>query len=586
MQLDDWSTYRETLLYVRELALLFPSLWSELLSENSVAATSSLLSHPTSLVSLASVKQVEAPFLMQWMAAAATVSVAYHCKSTGDHVEDVDHAAAVVVAHWTRLLGMWIALRVELLCSTSGAVLIPEEEKELERYRQYFVPLAWPMLDQGIRERLVSHLCALAEKQGARQPMCSTSCASDIASSCVAVLRRDEEDEQKRDEVCTRAMEATQRVAREYLRISWDVLRPSSVPATVDAKLKRLSAQQSQRNVSEAVGSTPRSAVVHTNCLGDLLQALERLQLRPQRQHVDLDLAPWLTLTQTALLHIGYDLLTKVRASLVERCYYLIPAVLDYELCVHLCEVTLPESAGLQAHEKELTRVQGILRLTLQSLLQSAIGLYQHTIEVLLVGYNKKSTATLSASLTPRLVKLSAHLLPKNPLVTQEVAQNQHTSDAVFVLEPTTHPCATGGVSASAVMRLSGPAFAVLVEVLEPTCDLLQRYPADWNGLSARSLKGPDGRDQGATRGAHRESEGGLLSPPPRQQHLMSWHPRCSTTLDARRELMSFLEAKMSSCFADAAAGSGAAAKKAQRQATTDAYLLVTYLSTYGPHWL
>ncbi|CAG9582698.1 conserved hypothetical protein [Leishmania major strain Friedlin] len=586
MQLDDWDTYRETLLYARELAVLLPSSWSELSSEQSATKSSSSLSHSSSLPSLAFVKRVEAPLLTQWMTAAAAAPVTCHCSSVGDSVEDMDYATAVVAARWTRMLGMWIVLRVELLCNTSGGVLTLAEEYEVGRYRQYFVPLAWPMLDRSIRERLAARLCALADKRRVSQPMGGTSCANDMAASsfCGTLLGKDEEDEQACDEVCTRAMEATQRVAREQLRISWDALHPSSIPATVGAKLKRLSAQQSRRHESET-GSLPRPVVVHTNCLGGLLHALTSFRLRPQRQHADHGSAPLLTLTQNALLHIGYDLLTKVRSSVIERCYYLIPALLDYESCLLFCEAMLKESAALQAHEKELTRTQSILRLTLQSLLQSALGMYRHVIEALLVDY-KKSACKSSASSTPRLVKVSAHLLPANPLVAQEAAQKQHASDAVVPSKPPTHPGAADGCSASAVMRLSEPAFSILVEVLEPTCDLLQRYPADWNVLWTRSLTGPDGRDQGATSGSHIAREGGLLSPSSRRQRLVSQQRQRSIAMDVRREVVSFLDAEVSNCFAAAAAGSGAASKKAQQQAAADAYLTATYLSAYGPHWL
>ncbi|CAJ1993157.1 hypothetical protein conserved [Leishmania donovani] len=586
MQLDDWCTYRETLLYARELAVLLPSSWSGLPSEQSATKASSSLSHSSSLPSLAFVKRVEAPLLTQWMTAAAAAPVTCHCSSAGDGDEDMDHATAVVAARWTRMLGIWIVLRVELLCNTSGGVLTLEEEYEVGRYRQYFMPLAWPVLDQSIRERLASHLCTLAEKRGASQSMGGTSCASDMAasSSCGTLLRKDEEDEQACDEVCTRAMEATQRVAREQLRISWDALHPSSIPATVGTKLKRLSVQQSRHHESET-GSSPRPVVVHTNCLGGLLHALIRFRLRPQRRHSDHGSAPWLNLTQNALLHIGYDLLTKVRSSVIERCYYLIPALLDYESCLLFCEATLKESAALQAHERELTRTQSILRLTLQSLLQSALGMYRRVIDALLVDY-KKSACRSSAGSTPRLVKVTAPLSPANPLVAREAAQKQYAPDAVVPLEPPTHPGAADGLSASTVMRLSEPAFSILVEVLEPTCDLLQRYPADWNVLSTRSLTGPDGRDQCVTPGGHTARERGLLSPSSRRQHQVSQQPQRSTAMDVRREVVSFLDSEVPNCFAAAAAGSGAASKKAQQQAAADAYLTATYLSTYGPHWL
>ncbi|KAG5466384.1 hypothetical protein LSCM4_01534 [Leishmania orientalis] len=587
MQLDDWSAYRETVLYSRELALLFPSLCSGLLSEHFAAAVSSSSAYPSSLTSLTSVKQVEAPLLTQWMMAATAAPVAYHCSSAADDGGGVDHAAAVVATRWTRLLGIWIALRLEHLRSASGGLLAREEAKEVERYRQYFVPLAWSILDRSLREWLASRFCALAEKREARQPAGNTSCASGAAASsaCGTIIRRDEEGEQECDEVCTRAMEATQRVAREYLRISWQALHPSSVPAMVDSRLKRLSTHASRHSGNETDCSRPKLAVVHTHCLGDLLQALARLRLQPQQQHPDCGAAPWLTLVQNALLHVGYDLLTKARASLIERCYYLIPAVVDYESCLLLCEAMLRESAVFQTSEEELTRTQSVLWLTLQSLLQSAFALYQHRIGALLVGYKKKSARLSSAGSTPRLVKVAAPVAPANPLAAlQEAAKTRRASDVSFLLEPPTYRGAAGGLVAPVVMRLSEPAFAVLVEVLEPTCDLLQRYPADQNALSAISPACADGRDQGAAPDGHTASKGGLLAPSPPQQRLVRRQPQGSTALDVRRELVSFLEAKLSDCFADAAAGSGAAAKKAQRQATVDAYLTATYLDTYGPH--
>ncbi|KAG5467472.1 hypothetical protein CUR178_01115 [Leishmania enriettii] len=589
MQLDDWSAYRETVLYSRELALLFPSLCSGSLSEHFAAEVSSLSAHPSSLTSLASVKQVEAPLLTQWLVAATAAPVAYHCSSAADDAGSVDHAAAVVATRWTRLLGIWIGLRLEHLRSASEGVRAREEAKEMERYRQYFVPLAWPILDRSLREWLASRFCALAERREARQPAGNTSCASDAAASsaCGTIIRRDEEGEQEFDEVCTRAMEATQRVAREYLRISWQALHPSSVPAMVDSKLKRLSTHASRHNGNETDCYMPKPAVVHTYCLGDLLQALARLRLPPQQQqHPDCGAAPWLTLVQNALLHIGYDLLTKVRASLIERCYYLVPAAVDYESCLLLCEAMLRESAVLQTSEKELTRTQSILRLTLQSLLQSAFALYQHSILGLLVDYKKKSARLSSADSTPRLVKVPAPMAPANPLAAlQEAPKTRRASDASFLLEPPTYRGATGRLIAPVEMRLSEPAFAVLVEVLEPTCDLLQRYPAGQNALSAISPACADERDQGAAPDGHTASKGGLLAPSPPQQRLVRRQPQGSTALDVRRELVSFLEAKLSDCFADAAAGSGAAAKEAQRQATVDAHLTATYLATYGPQW-
>ncbi|KAG5466925.1 hypothetical protein LSCM1_01102 [Leishmania martiniquensis] len=584
MQLDDWSAYRETVRYARELALLLPSSWSGLLNGDSPAAVYSSSADPSSLTPLVLVKQVEAPLLTHWMVAATSAPVAYHCGSSSNGTEEVDCAAAVVVARWTRLLGIWIALRLEHLRSRCGVELAREEAKEVERYRQYFVPLAWPILDRRMREWLTSCLFALAEKWDAWRPVGDTSCASDAAASavCGTMASGYEKGKQECEEVCTRAMEATQRVGREYLRISWQVLHPRSIPGTVDSKLKRLYPQVSQYKDYETDSSTPLPAVVHTHCLGDLLQALTRLQLLPDRQRRDCDSAPWLTFTQNALLHIGYDLLTKVRASLIERCYYVIPAVVDYESCLLLCEAMLRKSALSKAREEELSRTQSILRLTLQSLLQSALDFYHHSIRALLVGYKEKGTRISSAGPTLRLVKVPA---PANPLsALQQAAQAQRASEVTFPLEPSTDRGAADGFAAAAIMRLSEPAFAVLVEVLEPTCDLLQRYPAGENALWTRPSTGADERDESLTPHSHTTNKGRLFPYSIRQERLVSRQPQCSTSLGVRRELMSFLEAKMCSCFADAAAGSGTAARKAQRQAATDAYLTARYLSTYGPH--
>ncbi|GET92861.1 hypothetical protein, conserved [Leishmania tarentolae] len=584
MQLDDWDAYRETVLYARELAALLPSSQSGLASEESMSKSSSSPQQPSLLPSPVFVKKVEVPLLTQWMMAAAAATC--HCSRVSEGAEDVDHTTSVVAARWTGMLGMWITLRVELLRNASGGVLTLEEENEVEHYRRYFVPLAWPMLDRGIRELLASHLCALAGKRGLNPSMGDASCAIDMASSSSSGthLRKDEEYEQECDEVCTQAMEATQRVAREQLRISWDALQPSTIPSTVDTKLKRLFEQQSQANKYEA-DSLPRPSVVRTNCLGDLLQALTRFRLQTQRQHADNGRVPWLTLTQNALLHIGYDLLTKVRSAVIERCYYLIPALLDYESCLLLYEAMLQESAALQLHQKELTRNNGILRLTLQSLLQSAFSMYERVIEALLADY-KKNACRPSAGAAPRFVHVPVPVSSANPLVAHKTAKKHHMSDAVIQLEPPTHPCAGDGRAASAVMRLSEPAFSILVEVLEPTCDLLQRYPTDENALPTRLLRGTDGCDQGASLDGHTAREGGLISSPSGRPPLGNEQSQYSMAMDVRREVVPFLRAVMSNCFAAAAEGSGAVAKKAQQQAAADAYLTATYLSAYGPHCL
>ncbi|KAG5492764.1 hypothetical protein JKF63_01344 [Porcisia hertigi] len=587
MQRYDCSAYRETLLYARELALLFPSLWSEILSSNAVAAASSSLANPTSLTSLASIKPVEPHFLTQWMAAATTAPVAYHCCPTNDKVEGVDHVADVVVVRWTRVLGMWIALRVVYLSSRCEEVLAPEEEGEVVRYRQYFLPLAWPMLDLGIQERLASCLCALAEKRGASQPKSGTICASGVSASslCSAVVIGDDEGERVCDEVCTRAMEATQRVAREYLRIGWDVLHPNSVPATVDAKLNRLAAQQSRLGCSEVGSFEARSVLVPTSCLGNLLKALVRLRLQLQRPPVHHSLVLCFTLAQKALLQVGYDLLTKVRACLIERCYYLLPTMLDYEFCVLLCDAIQRESAELQRQHTELARVQAVLHNTLRSFLKSVFDLYHDVIETLLTGYKKKSASTLIACPAPRLVKVLVPLLSVNPSVgIQEASQDHPAPTAACVSKPPTYRGAATERRASAVMRLSEPAFSVLVEALEPTCDLLQRHLSALNALSTRSLTSADEHDQGTVAGSGLTGEGEFLPPLPPQEREVSGRHQLPTALVTQRELIYFLAEKMSNSFADAAAGSGMTAKSAQQQAAADAYLTAAYLSVYGPH--
>lgn len=565
-----WSAYRETLLYVSELAQQPAA--SPSVEPASPAAHGAPVSPSSSAaaVRIPAVRAVDTALLRCWLRAV------FSGPATTTPASSTSEAAAAV-ARWTQVLASWIALRLEAVRASRAATDAVDVQEELLAYQQLFVPAAWPCLSPAMRERLPVLLqrCALPKHHEepavpAEAPEASTSRAAAVCEEAEAV--------------CTCAAEARQRVARDQLRIGWDALHPAAVPDTVRERLKGLS--ESRPEHGQAVDSSeprPSVAVVHPLCLKDLVQSLQRLSRLRQKPEGETAVAPgvgaavpWLATSHDALLHVGYDLLTKANASQVERCYHLLPALMDFEACVCLCapdeaagaDSTTGGAAG-ETSGTGLVRTHRLLCATLEALLEATFRLYRGTLAALLADYGKRSIADEPA---PHMVAGNAHALRSiNPLLP--------AAPASALLQPT-----------SDVHRLSTPAFAVLVEAVEPTCDLLHRYPP------ARNRDALGGAADGLPKSLPQDSRihGRPLEPASNTQQRISRDeatPRRDVrgVPDVERALMTFLVAELGACFHRARGGSGVVAKlgtksdKVRAQAEQDAYLCTLYLAVYGP---
>ncbi|KAK7201261.1 hypothetical protein NESM_000187800 [Novymonas esmeraldas] len=611
MQLQGWGAYRETLRYVMERAPLFHVPSPETSPVHGATATGACVSSSfsdaetsASTAAAASVEPVKSSILRSWMAVVAMAGAPRPIVAGGGGGADATTTAAAAVARWTRLLGMWIAVRVRFLSRAGEGAAITDGEEvqgaaEGERYRRHFLPLAWSMLDVDARERLAVQLAEFVDTRGAQ-------CArTGHGANCVATGASganegegegEEEEQQQHVEVRTHAMQAAQRVSRDYLRLGWDVLHPNSLHGAVDAKLRWLSAHSGGESDEEAGPSAPRAAAVHSHCLGDLRSALSCWRERRQRDSTSQQaahgaaVALLLHSTYDALLQVGYDLLTKARASLVERCYYLVPALLDYEACLVLCEAAVAhDGEALLPHAEGLVRVRGVLRQLLQSLFLATLAQYRRSVETLLVRYKKTSagasgststtaSAVVGAGPSPRVVHVPASLPPSNPLRALEGTSEQRRRALDVV---STGSGSSGGRVAT---RLSEPAFVLLVEVLEPTCELLRRCPAGKDPLPGVASTAVELSGKAAAPGAGAGHDGEDPSLPAKDQGVSAPSQQRDTTTDTRRDLVAFLAQELSTCFVRAAAGSGVAAKKAQQQAVADAQITGLYLSTFGSH--
>ncbi|KPA86394.1 hypothetical protein ABB37_00577 [Leptomonas pyrrhocoris] len=516
-------------------------------------------------------------------------------KNIADLENTSDEAAG---RRWTRFLGLWISLRLAGLIAsrdTKSDAFWTMTHREIESYEQCFLYTAWPLLDVHQRLRLRSRIARLRKSCQKALPQLNTSSKADSDTAATAVAE-DDGYESACFVLCNSAMRAAQCVAREYLRITWDILDPKQIPEVVDSRLRILFStpqllQQRNHEYTTTASALAASGVVHTNCMTELLPTLQRTHL--QDHTADHTYRVWMRAVRTALLQIGYNLVVKTRAAMIDFCYFLVPALMDFEACVMLCEVMEREKASTAAAangaaapgDAEESEKRRQLRRTMAALLQATQDFYEDTIDDILVGYRKNCIRTASP---PRQLTATAVEAPANPLAPctpPAPPKGFATSNPSFRGTLPTSTTEGGSEAAQPELSLSREAYVVLIEVVEPTCDLLRRYPAETNfqqkepviDVAARRKSSgnsdcpehPQGQDGCCGNAVHTTGEDAAPS---------------TSQLDpspVKQSFVTFFERKVAGCFTDAlyATRSRSASAKVQEQAVMDAHLVSTYLS-------
>lgn len=544
------------------------------------------------------------PFLMNAWMVASTVN------TPGPQYAATDKLSVTTGCRWTRFLALWLSLRLAGLIASSESrdgTQWDAMHRELEVCEHSFLLTAWPLLPAGQRERILLRLAHL------RLLWSQTQAPNFVAPASTNVVDATDsaDDDNSYDAACRvisyAALHASQCVARDYLRITWDVLSPKEMPGAVDGRLHTLFAiAQSQhrgRDTSPPQPALSATAVVHTSCMGGLLQTLQRTQ---QQQHHTADPTHrvWMRSVRTALLQVGFDVVVKVRAAMMDVCYAALPALIDFEACVQLCEVIEGERAHTVAGataasgDEEEGHKREQLRRTVAALLQAVESFYGNTIDKLLTGYRKQCT---SVATPPRLLTAIAVEAPINPfappLQATHVASSRNLENASPVYTTVTAPAAAaspaggggdaGKVQARQQLALSQAAYALLVEVVEPTCNLLRRYTAE-----RRFTTKANGADAATRRAASalfsdirpllqrpQTSERDAAGAAVRENGSSSAASRASVTVI--QAFTKFFAKKLDVCFTEALSGSRSStpSTKSQEQAAMDTHIVASYLS-------
>ncbi|KPI85267.1 hypothetical protein ABL78_5684 [Leptomonas seymouri] len=527
-----------------------------------------------------------------------------HPKEAGNDCENTSGEATC--RRWTRILGLWISLRLAGLIASAGAgneAFWSATHFEIESYEQFFLFVAWPLLDANQRMRLRSRIAHLRNLCEAALPQPHTPPKADNDAAAAAVVE-DSGYKAACSVLCNSAMRATQCVAREYLRITWDALNPKQMPEVVDRRLQVLFSirhpLQLYHDERETVPSAlAASGVVHTSSMVGLLRTLQRTY---QRHHTaDHTYRVWMRMVRTALLLIGYNLVVKARTAMIDFCYFLLPALMDFEACVMLCEAmenemtntVTPVDDAAASGDAEESEQREQLRRTLAALLQSTEVFYEETIDGILFGYRK---SCVSAATPPRLLTAIAVEAPANPLAPLPPPLLQRDVAAPNQSFRGTLPIPTPDGSSGEVrqyLSLSQAAYALLVEVVEPTCNVLRRYPAETNFQRKNSAAGAAARRKSSGRLAsperHKAQHGGgsgcgSAARTTRNDVTPSASPSDPSTVKQR--FMKFFKAKVTSCFTDAIqpVRERSASTKAEEQAAMDAHVVAAYLSAAQRH--
>lgn len=587
---EEDAAYVLTLRGVQEASSRFSSWEAMIAAEDSTDVSSS--SHRSFLPAAP-----ERSLLEVWLVAATTGRP----QAAKDAAATADEAAGRC---WTRFLALWISLRLAgLIVSTNATDPTSRATtcREVETYEQCFIAAAWPLLESEQRRRIELRIAYLRKLCEAASPQ---RCKSSTAIKEAPASGEDDSDEAACLVICNSAVCATQCVAREYLRIAWDFLDPKKVPAMVDGHLRILFSipqplQPGTCELSTAAPTLAESCVVHTSCMRDLLQTLQRTLQQPHA--ADQTCQVWTRVVRTALLRIGYNLIVKIHASMIEFCYFLIPAVVDFEACVMLCEVMENERKGIAASstdtagDAEAAEEREQLRRTLAALLQSTQAVYEAKVAQILSGYRR---SCVSAATPPRLLTVTAVEAACNPLTTLPPAALQcHATPTQNFRETLPTPTAEGGNGAACrplQLVLSQAAYALLVEVVEPTCNVLRRYrtesrlhrrgaPTDAAARRESSGQASNQLMQSAVKDSEeRGGAGEERTTRVRQESTLSLPPAVHQAFPAvRQSFVRFFKEKLDSCFAEALRDDRpkTASAKAQEQAEMDTRLVAAYFS-------
>lgn len=592
MSLEAVSAYERTLRGLQEVSSHFSS-WQAMMEEEenpdlAPSRACSFLPSPP-----------EQTLLDAWMHAATAESFSAESNANGTSEETTCH-------RWTRFLGVWISLRLAGLIASSNTregTCWASTRDELELYESSYLCTAWPMLGAGEKGRLRERLTHL-------QTLCRAALTPSSTAETKGSHAADDDDsyEAACRVICNSALNASQCVARDYLRITWDVLNPKDMPEVVDGRLHVLFSgseeqqHRQQRSGRETPTLSPTSAassVVHTDCMKDLLRTLQRTH--QQHHTAGQTYKVWMRMVRTALLQIGYNLVVKMRAAMIDFCYLVLPALIDFEACVMLCEVmdiekanavpavsasaTPGAPASVLLGDAEETEKRDQLRRTLAALQRAAQSCYKEAIREVLAGYRRQCT---SAASPPRLLTATAVEAPANPLTVPP--QRRPTSSTQRSAETSPARAVDGSGGGGEVQRLqlalSQSAYALLVRVVEPTCNILRRYPAEKS--SPRNASGAEG--------AFRKEQ--LHSPQTKKcgdsdgVAELGFRQSVSSSTDrtpspaVKQRFKDFFAKRLNVCFLEALGreSTSTPSSKAQEQAAMDAYLVAAYLAAALRH--
>lgn len=321
---------------------------------------------------------------------------------------------------WTLLLACWIRAR----CWSQPAV------EEVSLYQSLFVPPIRRMLSRATCEYLDALLFRATKQLKGRSTVSRHVSSSTVSEANATMHGR-----------CVAAAVAAMKeaVGRDYLQITWDHINPKELPAAVQLRLNQLgNGAPSSSSSVPAETTLSEKASLHAVTFASLWPLLSRLSAdsggRGESTAALVCTRDDLVLLQHGLELVGYDMLTKLSCFCVERCYYAGPFLLDYaEWADHwswawTAAVRHDPLIGAAAQRRATALVPQLSA----ALLAAVQRVYSQHVRELLSDYKKRVSR----------VKERVPLTPSD-----------------------------------AAKGVSGSLFRILVEVVEPTLDVLGREP-------------------------------------------------------------------------------------------------------------
>lgn len=304
---------------------------------------------------------------------------------------------------WTTILAFWMEKRIEAMereaASVDALKTASSNVDESLRYLHLFIPSAYPFIEKGSCQSLEAKLNGMVGTwKGTEIDHRGDVVATGMAhykemtkGSCTETLPGD---------ICVASATAVELVAHDYLHVTWDYIHPSTIPSSVSRRLQRSATPREATSEFNPLRIT--TAAIPTRFMMPLLEVLRRrrrqLVAAPPGTGLSEIEKRWI---ENALLAVGYNLITKMEAGLIEQVYYTIPALLDFEECARALfrgippmESALPSSrvpslAGDGNVSNELPPFY-LLQMVKGGFRSATTIVFQRRIHSLLEGYNKR----------------------------------------------------------------------------------------------------------------------------------------------------------------------------------------------------